>query len=318
MNASSLPKELILFYNAENFFSPDQKPIHRLDPTVSGLRNWDDYKYRNKLFKTAHLFQLVQEAEGVLPMLMGLSEIQSDGVLEDLLKQPPFSSDFSFVHYDSLDERGVDVAMVYDKTKLELLSSEPITFFFEIKDNNPENYDTTRDVLWCRLRYRGAVINFFVCHLPSKRENDINKPKRGYILNELRKKITEIVRSQGEAVIICGDFNENPNEENVTHLLADDGKGVLLRNPFSDLFQNSHFSTYHYQDGLLFDQIILSEHFFTENFELRYHSASVFNSEKISSWNKNFPGRPFRTYAGSRYLGGYSDHFPVYVHLINK
>jgi hypothetical protein len=64
---------------------------------------------------------------------------------------------------------------------------------------------------------------------------------------------------------------------------------------------------------LLFDQIILSNSFFNDNNGLLFQNAEIFNSEKLSSRDRNFEGRPFRTYAGTRYLGGYSDHFPVFV-----
>jgi hypothetical protein len=69
-------KELIAFYNVENLFPPDPPSVHKLDPTLSGLRNWDEKRYRNKLFKIAHVFQLILDEEGVLPMLVGLSEVQ--------------------------------------------------------------------------------------------------------------------------------------------------------------------------------------------------------------------------------------------------
>ena len=51
---------------------------------------------------------------------------------------------------------------------------------------------------------------------------------------------------------------------------------------------------------------------------LEFNEAVVFNSDKISSWDKKFKGRPFRTFSGTRYLGGYSDHYPVYVKLLKK
>jgi hypothetical protein len=80
---------------------------------------------------------------------------------------------------------------------------------------------------------------------------------------------------------------------------------------FPALFSTRNYSTFHYKSGLLYDQIILSK-IFLDN-DLAFQEAKIFNSEKISSSDRNFAGRPFRTYAGTRYLGGYSDHFPVFV-----
>nr|WP_262483714.1 endonuclease/exonuclease/phosphatase family protein [Chryseobacterium sp. BLS98] len=292
---------------------PDPKPVHRLDPTKSGLKNWDEKRYRNKLFKISHVFQLMKEENGTLPFLIGLSEVSGRKVLEDLVEMAPFNSEYGIVHYNSMDERKVDVAMLYHKDKVEIMDSETITFFFEIINRkNTENYDTTRDVLFSKVKYKGTVINVFIAHLPSKREKDVNKPKRDFILNEIHGRILKIVSNEKEHVILCGDFNENPDDENLVKILYDNNHEKVLVNPFQELFQTRNYSTFHYKSGLLYDQIIMSKSLFARD-GLSFQSAHIFNSEKISSQMRNFEGRPFRTYAGTRYLGGYSDHFPVFV-----
>lgn len=307
--------ELFSFYNVENLFLPDLPPTHRLDPTQSGLRNWDERKYRNKLFKISHVFQLMKDDTGILPCLIGLSEISGRKVLEDLVEISPFNSQYGIVHYNSMDERKVDVALLYDKSKIEILDSEAITFFFEIEDKNPENYDTTRDVLFSKIKYKDEIINVFVAHLPSKREKDINQPKRDYILSEIRNRISHIVNVEKQHVILCGDFNENPDDENLTKMLFDDEHQKILENPFQELFSTQNYSAFHYKSGLLFDQILLSPSFFENNSALSFYDAKIFKPENLRSRDKMYSDRPFRTYAGTRYLGGYSDHFPVFVVL---
>lgn len=309
--SNKINEEFISFYNVENLFTPDPPPVHKLDPTASGLNNWDERKYQNKLFKIAHVFQLMQESEGKLPLFIGVSEIQGDKPLQDLLALEPFSNNFGIVHYESMDERGVDVALIYDKTKIEILSSEPISYFFTVEKQDYEYYDTTRDVLYCKVKYENAVIHVFVLHLPSKREKDVNKPKRDYILADLNTKVKYLIVSEKESVIILGDFNENPDEENLSNFLYDDEHNKILMNPFLDLYKSGNFSTYHYKSGLLFDQMILSTNFLQQNFPLAFKESKVFNHEKLRSWDKKFSDRPFRTFAGTTYLGGYSDHFPI-------
>ena len=307
--------ELFAFYNVENLFLPDPPPLHRLDPTRSGLRNWDERKYRIKLSKIAHVFRLMKEQYGALPCIIGLCEISGRKVLEDLLTLDPFSSQYGILHYNSLDERKVDVALIYDKSKIEVLDSEPITFFFEIVDRNPENYDTTRDVLFAKLKLGSEIINVFVVHLPSKREKDINLPKRNFILNEIRSKVLKIMQTNNEKVIVCGDFNENPDEENLVNFLFDNSRNKVLRNPFQNLYSNKKYSTFHYKSGLLFDQIILSENFFDKDTKWQFYKADIFSPESIRARQRNSEDRPFRTFAGTRYLGGFSDHYPVLVSL---
>ncbi len=308
--------ELIVFYNTENFYFPDENFSTKRIRENFGLVNWNQKRFQNKLFKIAHVFQLLKEKH-TLPMLIGLSEVQGEKVLQELVAIDPFNSNFGIVHYESMDERGVDVALLYDKSKIEIIHSEPISFFFEIEDEDPDNYDTTRDILFCKAKYKEKIINIFVFHLPSKRENDVNKPKRNHIINSIKEKIQEI-SEKGEAVILCGDFNENPDEENLKNIVYDKNSNKILVNPSVELFASQKFSTFHYNFGLLFDQILISNDFFNENFPLQYESAEVFSPEEISNWDKKFKGRPFRTYAGTRYLGGYSDHFPVFVKFGTK
>ncbi len=306
--------EVFSFYNVENLFLPDPKPRHKMDPTISGLKNWDVRKYKYKLQKIAHVFQLIKEENGTLPFIIGLSEVSGKQVLEDLVQMEPFNSEYGIVHYNSRDVRKVDVAMLYDKSKVEIIDSKAITFFFDNENKNTENYDTTRDVLYSVLKYNGMVVNVFIAHLPSKREKDINRPRRIIIINEIRKRILDLVNA-GEHVILCGDFNENPDDENLVKILYGNSYEKVLENPFQQLFSTGNYSTFHYKSGLLFDQIILSKSFFKEDHMLSFQRAEIFRPEKISSREKKSGKRPFRTYSGTRYLGGYSDHFPVYVTL---
>ncbi|MCQ4141249.1 endonuclease [Chryseobacterium sp. EO14] len=309
--------ELFSFYNVENLFLPDPKPKHKLDPTISGLRNWDEGRYRNKLSKIAHVFRLMKEENGVLPFMIGLSEVSGRKVLEDLVEMEPFNSQYGIVHYNSMDERRVDVALLYDKNKVEVIDSETITFFFEIINRSTGNYDTTRDILYSKVRYKDEIINVFIAHLPSKREKDVNKPKRDFILSEIRERILKLVHNDKENVLLCGDFNENPDDENLVKILFDDAGIKVLENPFQRLFSTRNYSTFHYKSGLLYDQIILSKSFFNDDRCLKFQEAKIFNSEKLSSRDRKFAGRPYRTYAGTRYLGGYSDHFPVFIKFRN-
>lgn len=309
--------ELFSFYNVENLFLPDPKPKHKSDPTYSGLRNWDERKYQNKLSRIAHVFQLIKEDNGMLPFMIGLSEVSGKKVLEDLVQREPFNSEYGIVHYSSRDRRNVDVALLYDRNKIEIIHSEAITFLFGAEDKSIQNHETTRDVLYSKVKYKEKEIDIFIAHLPSQREKDMNGPKRAFILTELRKRILKILDNDERNVILCGDFNENPDDENVKKILYDDLNNRVLENPFQQLFSEKKYSAFHYRSGLLFDQIMLSKSFFNNVKTLSFQDAEVFSSGKISSRDRKFEGRPFRTYSGTRYLGGYSDHFPVFVRFRN-
>lgn len=307
--------EIISFYNTENFFSPNSS-VETIEKTRL-LQNWDDWKYRNKLQKIARVFQFIEEEQGALPMFIGLCEIQSESVLYDLLYLPPFERKYGFIHINSPDERGIDVAALYDKSKIKILDTESITFFFNELHLPRQNYDATRDVLYVQFQYLEDVYHAFIFHLPSKRERDVNLPKRAHILSKMKSRFEELAKENAN-IILLGDFNENPDSSMIKDLLEDENGVKLFKNPFEELYKKNQFSTFHYKDGLLFDQILMSEGIFTGSASLRFLEAKVFNSERISSKDKKYSQRPFRTYAGTRYLGGYSDHFPVLAKFNSK
>lgn len=307
----SIIPEMMMFYNVENLFLPDYDYKKSNSLSNSGLKNWSKSRYDLKIQNIARVFQLVSDLNGQLPLVAGLAEIQGKKPLMDLLSHHPFNENFKFIHYESMDERGVDVALIYNSSKIEVLHSEPITYLFEIEDENPYKYDTTRDVLWCKVRYKEAIIHFFVVHLPSKRTFDINRFKRDYILKELRERFNAIEKNN-EAIVVMGDFNQNPDEGYLKGFLNNDKEELTLHNPFSKLFKDKKFSTFHQRYGLLFDQIIISKSFFDSSFfPLKFSNAEVFSISQLSNFDRRYIGRPYRTYAGTRYLGGYSDHFPV-------
>lgn len=293
--------EFLGFYNVENLFPPDQ-----LGKRSSGLKNWNEVRYARKINKIARVFELMKHYNGKIPMLIGLAEISHKSVLEDLLAMPIFGGKYAYIHYDSMDERGVDVALLYHKNKIKIRNTEALPFSFKIEDDIFGNYDTTRDVLRVAISYKNFDFQLFTIHLPSKREKDINAPKRAFILNNIREKIQLI--SSNEPYLVCGDFNENPTEINMKNFASN-----LLKNPFEELFNKGEFSVFHKGKGLLFDQCLLSPHWYYKGIPLLYEEAFVFNVEELYNRDKSRRGQPYRTYAGTRYLGGYSDHFPIIV-----
>jgi len=305
--------ELMMFYNVENLFPPDEKFQKGESRKFSGLKKWNAWRYNHKLHRLSHVFELIEKEKKTLPMIIGLAEIADSSVLEDLVSMEPFGGRYSYIHHDSLDERGVDTALLYDRTKIKFIESETMSFIFEFEEDGRDGIDTTRDVLQCKLEYENEIIHAFVLHLPSKREQDINQPKRDYILKNVKERVLEIIKGSGETVVILGDFNENPYAENINYLLYNDGSEKILENPFMHLYTERKYSTYYQRQGLLFDQIILSRDFFLHNSVLNFRKAEVFTHEDIKTREGKYQGKPFRTYAGTRYLGGYSDHFPVLV-----
>jgi hypothetical protein len=80
--------------------------------------------------------------------------------------------------------------------------------------------------------------------------------------------------------------------------------------------------SYKYQGvwGMI-DQIIISNSFLEKKHGLWTSpaKASVFSADYLLEPDDAFVGtKPFRTFVGYKYHGGFSDHLPVYIDLISR
>lgn len=296
--------ELLAFYNVENFYPPDNGSPESYH---SGLYNWDDYKYRLKVRKITNVFRLIKEDCGQLPSLIGLAEIGSRSVLEDLTKGDSPLKGYEIVYQPSPDPRQSSVALLFKKTHFTLCAQ---TFLRFPMPNETET--NTRDILHVTFLYQGRKLHLFVLHLPSQRDRDAKRDQRHFILGQLKVILTDLLR-KGEPVVIMGDFNENPDSNAIQELMD----GTNIRNPFETLFGSNQFSSFHRKQGVCFDQIMFSGSLLMRQAESPSAKASIYSPPKLRNKAQKHSQHPCRTYSGSRYMGGCSDHFPVLLHLRN-
>lgn len=298
--------ELMVFYNVENLFPPDSGSDEK---PASGFRNWDSYKYNLKIRKLSNVFRFIEEDYGRLPSIIGLAEIGDRSVLEDLVNENSPIHNYEIIYQKSQDSRGLSVALLFDKTKRTLIQCNTLKFQMD----EAVAFDT-RDILQAEFLFEGKKFHIFVCHLPSKREKDAKKAQRNYIIKQLHKTIQNFA-SKGEPIILMGDFNENPDAEELQQLLLDDNGNKMLSNPFESLYLNNQFSTFHGKKGVGFDQILYSEDLLLEQFNFQAISAEIYNTPRLRNKDRKNSIYPLRTYSGSRYVCGWSDHFPVLLKL---
>lgn len=301
----SVKEEVVMFYNVENLYSIDLQGDGKGCASFYP-KKWNKRRYANKIDKIGRVIRAVEEKTTVFPMLIGLAEIQGRRPLEDLLQKLQPSYSLGMIHYEGSDSRGMDVALFYDKTKLIVETTESIPCHLTEINNNPEKLDATRDVLYAKFWYGECVFHAFVLHLPSNRNRKDSREKRKYILNLLEQRISKI-NFYRESVMVLGDFNENPNGDNVVGFV----NACELVNPFLDLFEAQTFSNFYGGQGMLFDQVLFSRNFFKEMHSMCFQNVMVFNSLEFSEQRRKGDLMPFRTFSGTRYKGGYSDHYPV-------
>ncbi len=303
-----------MFYNVENLYDTSNDPKTNDDEfTPAGKVPWTEERLNTKI---NHLGQVISDINKPgMPDIIGFAEVENQKVLEMLTASAALSkSKYSIVHYDSPDERGIDVALLYNPATFKVISSEPLSVTL------PGN-DLTRDILYVKGQLTsGEILHVFINHWPSRREgSDVSEPKRMAAASVLRTKTDAIQKADKKAnILIMGDFNDEPANNSIT-------KGIGALEPTPATSNNAFYSLLYpefkkgegslfYKDWDLFDQIIVSGNMLSRNKGLRTstQNAAIFSAEYLLFKTKNGEARPNRT-MGDKYFGGYSDHLPVYV-----
>lgn len=312
----------IAFYNQENLFDTIPQPNDN-EFTPNGTNKWNTEKYKLKL---DHMSTVISQIGSELfpggPAVIGISEVENRSVVEDLVNTPRLkASKYDFVHYESPDRRGVDVALLYRKDFFKVLSSRAVP----LKIKSMPGW-TSRDQLVVTGIFDDEQINIIVNHWPSRSGGE----KRSQPLREAAAALTKsivdsIYKSDPNAkIFIMGDLNDDPTNNSVQKILnakgkQEDVKDGGLFNPMWKMYKEGTGSIAYQDSWSLFDQIIVSKPLLGDDkTTFKFYKAKVFNAPIVVQKDGQFAGYPYRTYAGGAWQGGYSDHFPVYVFIIKE
>lgn len=324
MNSRGMEPEakefVVAYYNVENLFDTEDNP-NKIDEdfTPGGKYEWDQKKYDRKLFQIAKAIKSIGPNG---PDLLGLGEVENAKVIEDLLKQEQLKDrNYKFVHYESPDMRGIDVAFVYDSKLFKLADDEAYEIYFK---QEPDY--TSRKVLHVEGKLKNQKLHVLVNHWPSRRGGqEESEFRRLAVAEEVKAVIDKVYAADEDAhVIIMGDMNDDPFNKSIVETLGAVGEmGELaengLFNPMKELHNADNYGSLTYRGKWnLFDQIIMSEDLLDESGKLRYveGSAKVHNVELLQVGFGRGAKYPRRAIFRGKFEGeGYSDHFPVYVKL---
>lgn len=299
----------IMFYNVENLFHPADDPHTNDDEyTPDGLRAWDQWKYREKLVRIYKVIAAVGAKNP--PAVIGLCEIENAVTLRDLTQNTPLRKyDYRYIHYDSPDRRGIDVALLYRPD----LFSPDTSFPVEVSERAGQFF--TRDLLYVKGTFScGDTVHFIVAHWPSR--------YGGYLATEkLRLKaarktlslVDSVVSADPAAyILLMGDFNDGPSDSSL--LLMTNNRDYPLHN----VMPAGAGSISYAGEWFLFDQFVTSAALLEEQASLtvRDGEGRVFRKGFLLEKDEKWLGdKPYRTYIGYRYRPGFSDHLPIYLDL---
>ncbi len=315
----------VAFYNLENLFDTiNSNGRWDLEFSPAGKRQWDSEKYNIKVNNLANaIANMVTDATPGGPAIVGIAEVENASVVQDLVDAAPLRNRrLQFVHHDSPDLRGIDVALLYDPEQYEVLSVRNHRL---VLTDNPDFL--TRDQMCVTGLLDGDSLSVIINHLPSRlggqEESEPMRVAAALLTRHIADSLLALNPRQG--IIIMGDLNDDPQNRSVAEVVgarADEKEvkcGAGFYNPWWRILENGKGTLTFRGAWNLFDQILLSGTLLEDGDSgLRYVGAEIMDIEFLKQTEEKYRGLPWRTYAGGRFLGGYSDHFPTQVFLIKR
>lgn len=310
---------VVAFYNVENLFDIYDDPITADDEfTPYSEKKWTQERYETKL---NNLAKVVDAIPGDLPGLLGLCEVENRTVLKDLVAESDLrAASYSIIHSDSPDGRGIDVALLYQSKRF-----QPIHEQFFTTALPTGNRSNTRHILYAQgLVENGDTLNIFVNHWPSRYGGEVkSRPNRAAIAQLLRNKVDSLLALNSNAnILIMGDMNDDPTDLSVAEILGAATSLLNTEKPLYNLMADAHAAgegTYNYKGNWnMLDQFIVSWPMLEEDDGLYFdtNDSQILRLDwMLFTHPKDRLQYPDRTYGGTNYYGGYSDHLPIYTTL---
>ncbi|WP_262326286.1 endonuclease/exonuclease/phosphatase family protein [Carboxylicivirga litoralis] len=321
-NNAASESVVIGFYNLENLFDTIDTPEVRDEEfTPKGKKAWDAERYEVKLANmSAIIGALGDTVLNAGPAIIGLCEVENRSVLEDLVNHPNLKAyNYQIVHQDSPDKRGIDVALLYRSNYFKVDNVDALPLYIYDQEDGARVF--TRDQLLVSGQLKGEQFHVVVNHWPSRYGGEErSRPSRKAAAQLTRSIVDSLQTLDKDAnIIVMGDLNDDPNNVSVKDelraVVKNDLSGNDLYNPLAEKHQEGVGTLCYRGYWNMFDQIIISQNLLNKTTGLRFRNAYIYDSEQLREQDGKYKGYPLRTYVGNRYMGGYSDHFPVFIVL---
>lgn len=290
----------IVFWNLENFFDCVDGGQSSSDAEFSarGQRHWSRKRFDAK---AALVSKTILWCDS-LPSVVGVCEVENERPLKALVHGDVLRKcGYRYVHYDSRDPRGIDVALLYRQEEMELVGSYPIPVVASKEDGRVDTL-RTRDILYVCLQRRsdGELWHFYVNHHPSKYGGASSSDRRLVAMATLRRSIDSLVARGCTNIVAMGDFNDTP----------DAAAFSLMDSCMVNMGRAQKDGSIRFKGNW---QLI--DNFLVSGDLVGKMEMEVLRPPFILESDRQYPGlKPYRTYVGPRYNGGVSDHLPVMLH----
>ncbi|MDH6305106.1 endonuclease/exonuclease/phosphatase family metal-dependent hydrolase [Parabacteroides sp. PF5-5] len=293
----------VMSYNVENLFDTEDNPATNDDEFLpSGNRRWTKGRYYHKLQQIAKVITAAGEWD--TPALVGLCEVENDTVLTHLLRRTPLRQQhYQYCISQTSDRRGINMALLYQRDKFRYINHRSVP----VKHKKNESH-AAREILyvWGEV-ISGDTLDVMVCHFPSKYGGEKeSQSRRVEAAKAVRNVCDSLIKVRTyPLILLMGDFNDPPESRCMQWLIGDD---------FTNLFTGKGGSHKYQGEWSQLDQIVVHRNLTKPDSRMKVveESARNYSPSFLFIKDKTWRGeRPFRTYHGFKYEGGYSDHLPV-------
>lgn len=312
----------IMFYNVENLFDNQNDSTTNDDEFLpNGLKHWTKKKYEKKINNIAST--IIGVGGWDPPEIIGLCEIENRKVLSDLCNHTGLRNlGYRIIHKESPDKRGIDVAMIYLKKQFKPLNYKTINISYPFSPTSK-----TRDILYVKgLLKKTDTIHVFINHWPSRWGGQLeSERKRLFVAKTLENEIDSLFKvNSSSKIIILGDLNDYPHNKSLTtNLMAKTTFNNLIKNELYNLsahIEKRQKTGSHKREGEwgVLDQIIVSGSLLISKSGIKtsINNAYIYDAPHLLVKDETYSGsKCFRTYQGYKYIGGFSDHLPVFIDL---
>ncbi len=316
--------------NCENLFDTiHDEGFNDEEFLPQSAHKWTAQRYHKKLQMLSREIASVSQVDP--PDLIALVEVENDSVVRDLTQRTRlWPLRYKYIVTHSSDSRGLDVALLYQEGGFRPLDIVTVNWGTRLQMNGLR----TRDLLHVAgIAKSGDTINIIVFHAPSRLGGRQAEKSRRAILESLRAYTDSICTAHPTAnIIITGDFNDTPTTKSLYSYLGariynpDDALGAedFNRNQLYNLSgkpqaENGVKASYRYRgDWEMLDQFIVNGRLLQPSNHLHIvgNPVSIVSHKFLLEPDKTYGNfKPWRTFQGPLYKGGFSDHLPTLLEL---
>jgi endonuclease/exonuclease/phosphatase family metal-dependent hydrolase len=323
----------VAWWNVENLFSVEDDPnrIPWLAEKLKGeLKGWTRTVLDKKL---AQLAKVISSMNGGLgPDLLGVCEVENKAVLDQLVAAlKPLGRAYKVVHHDTSDQRGIDVAFLYDLARFTTKAKE-------VFSHTVLRRTGTRDLFQASFYTKPNKNRLVVIgnHWPARSEGQYeSEPYRmlaGETLSYWLERIREVLKQQATdpepAVLVMGDFNDEPFNRSMTEYALGQRTDRLVKSKRAEspyllnltwpLMATGGATHVFGSERTMLDQMLANRGFFSDESPWRVKDNSteivLFPDHLDRNQSPRRFGRP--SSRSSFDETGFSDHLPVACRIV--